>query len=345
MKLPPELLLLLATLHPTNALPIHRRSASFRTLRGLTSLTHDYSTHETLTHPAKFFHESTFSQHYDGRFASTELPHHTRLFHLRLLLKAYMHTMERIGVRTWLVHGCLLGWWWNGKIMPWDNDVDVMVDEGGMGELGGWWNMSVHHFSGIDLGFEESTNDVVDLGGEGKKEMGLKKRDTNHMISILHEEVAKHGKKYLLEVNPHYSNTSTRDEENVIDARWIDTSTGLFIDITTVHIQPSTAPFSSPKSTSNSNPPPLYTKDQHAYPPNSLFPLRPSTFESIPVLVPFDYTALLVDEYGPAALTQRRYKDFVFDAEVGEWVGESGFGFGKWGDEEDEEGIMERRRG
>ena len=39
---------------------------------------------------------------------------------------------------------------------------------------------------------------------------------------------------YLLEINPGYVNGSTADYLNVIDARWIDTETGVFIDITSV---------------------------------------------------------------------------------------------------------------
>lgn len=44
----------------------------------------------------------------------------------------------------------------------------------------------------------------------------------------------KDGRTYLLEVNPHYVIRTMEDTHNVIDARWIDTSSGLFIDITTV---------------------------------------------------------------------------------------------------------------
>jgi hypothetical protein len=37
----------------------------------------------------------------------------------------------------------------------------------------------------------------------------------------------------MLEVNPHYIISDQKDRKNVIDARWIDTTSGLFIDITT----------------------------------------------------------------------------------------------------------------
>jgi hypothetical protein len=42
------------------------------------------------------------------------------------------------------------------------------------------------------------------------------------------------GRNYLLEINPHYTIRGTEDKLNVIDGRWIDTDTGLFIDISTV---------------------------------------------------------------------------------------------------------------
>ena len=43
-----------------------------------------------------------------------------------------------------------------------------------------------------------------------------------------------HKRDYLLEINPKYTDGSFEDTLNVIDGRWIDTVTGLFIDITAV---------------------------------------------------------------------------------------------------------------
>ncbi len=55
---------------------------------------------------------------------------------------------------------------------------------------------------------------------------------------------------YMLEVNPGYSNSSYLDVMNVIDARWIDYQTGLFIDITAIR------PHETKKNI-------ICTKDQH----------------------------------------------------------------------------------
>ena len=118
--------------------------------------------------------------------------------------------MADLGAETWIIHGTLLGWWWNRKvrpdalslplpgikqlqILPWDSDIDVQMTNTTVHFLASYYNMTIHNF---------------------------KKRN------------------YLLEVNPKYTDNSYEDYLNVIDARWIDTETGLFIDITAVRPRP-----------------------------------------------------------------------------------------------------------
>jgi hypothetical protein len=193
----------------------------------------------------------------------------------------------------------------------------------------------VHHFEGRELVGEQ----------EGGK-------------ALLYQEALDKGKKYLLEVNPSYTNASTKDSENVIDARWIDTATGLFIDITTLHVQPTLPSPDSQISLSLHDhdhsddllTKPLYTKDTHFYPPSTIFPLRTTTFENITVSIPYAYEDLLIDEYGAKALTQRRVQDFMFVERKGEGEGEGKKewvlvdGFGEEVAEEDEEAVLRRLR-
>jgi hypothetical protein len=116
------------------------------------------------------------------------------------MVQSYFATMNDIGAQTWIMHGTLLGWWWNRKVFPWDSDVDVQMSESSMRYIADWYNMTVHHYR------FPANDDGVGLGG----------RD------------------YLLEINPNYSNESVHDIHNRIDARWIDMDSGLFIDITTL---------------------------------------------------------------------------------------------------------------
>lgn len=118
-------------------------------------------------------------------------------------------------------------------------------------------------------------------------------------------------KEYLLEVNPHYRNGSTSDKLNVIDARWIDIDTGLFIDITTLR-RNATAEAEGDLGA-------MMCKDGHGYYEDDIFPLRASVFEGMPVKVPNAYASLLEEEYGRSSLTQVDFLGYHFDSASMEW--------------------------
>ncbi|EPE10074.1 mannosylphosphorylation protein [Ophiostoma piceae UAMH 11346] len=176
-----------------------------------------------------------------------------------------------IGVETWLMHGSLLGWWWNKQIMPWDSDIDVQVMEPSMYYLAAYYNMSVFHYK---------TPRIPE------------------------------GRDYLLEINPHYHNREQTDLLNAIDARWIDTVTGLFIDITTARYN-----LSHPAGAGM-----LSCKDGHEYRDTYLLPLHDTKFEGAPVKIPYRFQDMLESEYGIDALTDKDFHDHTFDDDSMEWV-------------------------
>lgn len=226
---------------------------------------------------------SQFHPHYDGRFADNTLPEHLRHTALTHLMQTYLSTMASLGAETWLMHGSLLGWWWSRSIMPWDSDIDVQMNMDSMHFLAAYHNMTMHHY----------WLPLTDEQKENKEER--KARD------------------YLLEINPNYLNESTADRLNMIDARWIDTETGLFIDITTLR----------PNNTAREEgiEGAMMCKDTHHYLEQDVFPLRSSTFEGVAVKIPYAYSELLEEEYGRQALTQTVFQGHVFDEEKGEWRG------------------------
>ncbi|KMU74179.1 hypothetical protein CISG_10277 [Coccidioides immitis RMSCC 3703] len=237
--------------------------ADFMSVR--TSMNTDYSGKKG--DPAeKYFHESTFHYHYDGRFASQPLEDSLRVPHLTAMVKSYLSTMSDIGAETWIMHGTLLGWWWNQKIMPWDTDIDVQVSETTMYFLAQYYNMTEHHFN---------------VPGTSA------------------------GRKFLLEINPNFVIRSPEDTLNVIDARWIDTSSGLFIDITCVRKD-----YDARKKGQKGA---LMTKDRHKYNEQDIFPLRDSYFEGVTAKIPYAYTTLLEREYGKDCLTKTFYNKHQFN--------------------------------
>ncbi|KAF9883142.1 hypothetical protein FE257_004062 [Aspergillus nanangensis] len=222
----------------------------------------------------KYFHESSFHYHYDGRFATEVLPEEETIPHLSALIRTYLSTMKDIGVETWIMHGTLLSWWWNQKIFPWDNDIDVQISEPSMHFLDEYYNMTEHHF------------DIPGVEG---------------------------GRTFQLEINPNYVIRSTKDKLNVIDARWIDTSSGLFIDITAVR--------KDDEKREHGQPGALMCKDGHRFDELDIFPLRNSHFEDFPVKVPYEYTKLLQEEYGSTAITATSFKGHEFNEETLLWDG------------------------
>lgn len=181
--------------------------------------------------------------------------------------------MSDIGAETWLMHGTLLGWYWNRKVLPWDSDVDVMVSEKSMYHLAAYYNMTVHHY----------------------KIPGIAQ-----------------GRDFLLEINPHCYNNVTKDWSNKIDARWIDTDTGLFIDITTLRRNFTAEAFGGDGA--------MMVKDGHRYLYDDIYPLRESDFEGVPAKVPFAYAKLLEFEYTAESLSKTEYEHHRFDAVKQEWL-------------------------
>lgn len=226
-----------------------------------------------LNAPQKYFHESAFSSHYDARFGQRQLEYYDQRRHLSALVRAYLSTMNDIGAETWLMHGSLLGWYWNRKIMPWDSDIDVQITEKSMQHLADFYNMTVHSFS---LPYTQESRD------------------------------------YLLEVNPNWANPSTADSKNKIDARWLDMTSGLYVDITTLR-RDTQAEARGVKGA-------LMCKDKHRYLEKDIFPLRDTVFESMPARVPFAYVNVLLGEYGASSLENPVYKDHHFDANLQEWL-------------------------
>ncbi|OHF00051.1 hypothetical protein CORC01_04697 [Colletotrichum orchidophilum] len=147
----------------------------------------------------KYFHEPCCGEklgHYDIRYFREAVGYDDHRIVLRNLVRSYLIITKKLKVETWLAHGTLLGWWWNGKIMPWDYDLDVQVSTATLYWMGQNLNRTEHDF------------DWTDEDGNARRE------------------------RYLLDVNPHGTDKDRGDGQNIIDARWINMANGAFIDIT-----------------------------------------------------------------------------------------------------------------
>lgn len=68
----------------------------------------------------KYFHEPGNDDtlgHYDTRFFTEPVPDEERSETLTHMIRAYLNFFNENGLETWIAHGTLLGWWWNGKVI------------------------------------------------------------------------------------------------------------------------------------------------------------------------------------------------------------------------------------
>ena len=68
---------------------------------------------------AKYFHEpggTELSNHYDSRYEHGILSYEEKQDAQVHMMRAYLDFFKKNGIETWLAHGTLLGWWWNGKV-------------------------------------------------------------------------------------------------------------------------------------------------------------------------------------------------------------------------------------
>jgi hypothetical protein len=190
------------------------------------------------------------------------------------MVRAYLQFFHEKGLETWIAHGTLLGWWWNGavssplghppsltgQILPWDWDVDTQVSDLTLAYLARHFNQTRHPYASDDRNFRRL---------------------------------------YLLDVNSMSWERERGDGMNIIDARWIDMENGLFIDITGLS---ETRPDTDPGVWS--------CKNDHKYGVQDLYPMRESVFEGVPAMVPYAYAKLLVEEYDDKALTVTEYEGY-----------------------------------
>ncbi|KAK6201091.1 regulator of cell wall mannosyl phosphorylation [Scheffersomyces amazonensis] len=167
--------------------------------------------------PPKYFGEAKMikevdgfmhGEHYDWRFFNgLILEHEDQILSLHRLIKNYLNFCRTNGIKTWIAHGSLLSWYWNGMGFPWDNDIDVQMPIRDLHKLARHFNQSlvVENIVGKDGQFDGMGRYFIDVGS-----------------SITHR---KNG-----------------NGNNNIDARFIDVDTGLYIDITGLALTDEPAP-------------------------------------------------------------------------------------------------------
>ncbi|KAJ3162082.1 hypothetical protein HDU86_005780 [Geranomyces michiganensis] len=206
----------------------------------------------------KYFYEK--SNHFDARWFVAKTPDELRPPLIKNLFAAWSRFADERQIPYWIMHGTLLGWYFGGRQMPWDDDMDIQVNANMLYVLA-QYNMT-----------RGTGNDM----------------------------------RYILDVNPNHT-TRHHEKANVIDARFIDTHTGHFIDITGLAF-----PTEEDEV--------VMCKTPHRYRLDQIYPLVRTVFEGVQTWRPYAVTSVLRKEYRAGVLEKLKYNRHVFDEQKHRWM-------------------------
>ena len=228
--------------------------------------------------PRKYYQELPESGHRMQAVREGPAGNETVQDRLRALMASFHRFAGDQGMAYWLTSGTLIGQVLWGRILPFDQDVDLLTTLGAL-----------------------------------------------HAVRALNRTLVED--RYWLDINPYYLvraslNVAKTDgpEPNKIDARWVDTWTGHYIDVNAL-----AAPWATdPEAAARAGEPDwrglrVQDKSIHAFKHRDVFPLQPCTFEGIPSWCPRRKIAILEQLYPPPKFTGPHYQAWRLNRTADSW--------------------------
>ncbi len=75
----------------------------------------------------KFFNEVKNKGHLDIRYGKANVTIENIHNKLKFLLKETVHLFSKIDIPCIIMHGSLIGWYFGEKMLPWDDDIDIVI--------------------------------------------------------------------------------------------------------------------------------------------------------------------------------------------------------------------------
>lgn len=308
LEIPPELF------NGTIELPLEPLDDSITESNYVDAITYSLAEQD----PPKFFLETKLlekhpqkwlGEHYDWRFFNgLTVGKDEQILLLHRLIKNYLNFARQHGLVTWIAHGLLLLWYWNGMAFPWDTDIDVQMPI-----------MDLHLLS-------RRFNQTLVVENVGNEELGF-----NGMG------------KYFVDVTSSITHRTSGNGKNNIDGRFIDVDTGLYIDITGLALTDTPAPprydylidIDSEKKrvvelaleegsvnheVKNQLLQAYNCRNNHFSTYEELSPLLLGLVENQPLYVPGNFVMTLNYEYNLKGMTDKTFRDYSYLNNFRMWV-------------------------
>lgn len=286
----------------------------------------------------KFFKEMKNKPHLDIRYGKNNLSKRTIHSQLKMLLSETVNIFNIVNIPCIIMHGSLIGWYFGQKMLPWDDDIDIVILDEHREKL-----KTLHEYQNnkilievnpvIDTIRRDPSNiieariicketgvfiDITNLSKANIFHIGNSKTNVITKTFILNKEYAKTISFLFKPISHKYKdNFDIRydliaDNELQIVVKRVDTNTGWGLDLYLYGYD------------MNMNP--LYNKNRincfspHYYPLTDIYPLKQTTFENINVYIPNNVENTLISEYGNNVLKpyykQYEYKDGIWQSSI-----------------------------
>ena len=275
----------------------------------------------------KFFKE--INNHLDIRYGKYKLSSNIIQTQLKMLLRETVSIFNIVDIPCIIMHGSLIGWYFGKKILPWDDDIDIVILDEHREKL-----KTLNRYQNNKLLIE--VNPVIDTIRRDPSNIieariickktgvfiditNLSKGNLFHIGSSKTNVISK-----TFNLNKEYKNTDSflfkpvyynyKDQFNIqyklieskklqIIVKRIDMNGGWGLDLHLYGFDMELKP--------------LYNKNKincfrpHYYPITDIYPLKQTTFENINVYVPNNVENTLIYEYGKNVL-KPFYKDYEY---------------------------------
>lgn len=227
---------------------------------------------------------------------------------LHRLLKNYLHFCHSNGLITWVAHGSLLSWYWNGLSFPWDADTDVQMPIRDLHRLAREFNQSLVV---ENVGYDLPSQRIKDTEFAGLS-------------------------RYFVDVGLLITHRHNGNSKNAIDARFIDIDTGLYVDITGLSTSTDRAPgrykadFPDQKKSGDKYAQHLLEmnrkynlfncRNHHFVSLDEILPLVLTTSQNALAYVPHGFGPILEHEYDITGMTSNRFEGSYYIAGLRMWA-------------------------
>lgn len=243
--------------------------------------------------------------HYDLRFFHSKIPAMDRVSILHRVARSWARFTNSHNITTWLAHGSLMGYYFNGLILPWDDDLDVQVSATSFWDLVKMnGTMVIDYQDGVDIGMY-----LIDINPFFYK----RERNPDNKIDARFIDIRSG---LYIDITVLANDINDTEILQSLGGRQRDEFFKLFdpqYDLILTETQLHESKMSKRINITAHSQSLISCKDYHFYTAEELSPLIPTIFEGEVLYVPNNIEYLLLREYGRKSIYFMEFHDSEFD--------------------------------